>query len=354
MSEIESIADIQGLVRNGFSDWGTFGDVRTVEKDGLILFNYTARAQYAYRWNFFERVSRGLILNVETGAVVARGFDKFFNWMEGGRCTNASIVSVTEKMDGSLILGYYWKGDWHYATRGSFDSDQALWATEYARNNFDMSHLDVGTQNMTFLFEAIYPDNRIVVDYSGREDLVLLAARHRGDGSYLSRWLLDMIANAILSNIASIYSFNSWRDILDARERLTVNQEGFVAEFADGQRFKFKGDQYMYLQKLISGLSFKNTLKAIASGELNELIESVPDEFLHDVEEWVVKINKTVQDKVNEVEEWYARAPTADRKRFALWVNSTCPSLSVYLFKRYDNKDYVPDIYKKEFDRIDA
>ena len=355
MEEIESIADIQELVRSGFNDWSVFGDVRTVEKDGLVLFNYTARAQYAYRWNFFERVSRGLILNAETGDVVARGFDKFFNWMEGGRCTNASIVSVTEKMDGSLILGYYWKGDWHYATRGSLDSDQALWAKEYARRNFDMGTFgpEIDT-NMTLLFEAIYPENRIVVDYGGREDLVLLAARNRADGKYLNRWLLSIVADAICANITPVYLFNSWEDVLDARERLTVNQEGFVAEFYDGQRFKFKGDQYMYLHRLISGLSFKNTLKAVADGKLDALLESVPDEFLNDVHLWVLEINATAQWKENEVESWYAAAPTGSRKEFALWVNKHCPHLATYLFKRHDGKDYVQDIYKKEFDRTDT
>jgi len=346
MSDIESIADIQELVRNGFGDWSAFGDVRTVEKDGLILFNYTARAQYAHRWNFFERVSRGLILNAETGDVVARGFDKFFNWMEGGRCTNASIVSVTEKMDGSLILGYYWKDKWNYATRGAFDSDQALWATEYAREHLDMECVGLG--GATLLFEAIYPGNRIVVDY-GYEDLILLAARNNADGSYFSRWDVYTVADGICATLTRQYSFNSWRDILDARERLTVNQEGFVAEFADGQRFKFKGDQYMYLQKLISGLSFKNTLRAVADDRLYAFMESIPDEFLSDVYLWIVEINDTVQEKVNEVESWYVDAPTGSRKEFALWVNNTCPNLATYLFKRYDGKDYVQDIYRKEF-----
>ena len=63
-------------------------------KGELAIFNYTKAAQFAERWNFFERVSRGLILNAVTGEVVARSFDKFFNWGEGGRTTGREGPAV--------------------------------------------------------------------------------------------------------------------------------------------------------------------------------------------------------------------------------------------------------------------
>ena len=291
MDKIKSVEDISNLVASGYKDWSLLGDVRTVEKDGLILFNYSAAAQYNNRWNYFERVSRGLILDSTTGEVVARGFDKFYNWMEGGRNTRAPLKSVTEKMDGSLILAYLWKDKWQFATRGAFDSDQAVWATKYANDNLDFSSLIAQEGAVTFLFEAIYPENRIVLDYEGREELVLLAIRMNDSGEYYPRWLVSLLANDICATITPAHSFNSWRNILEAREKLTENQEGYVAEFGDGQRFKFKGDQYLRLHRLISGLSFKNTLKHVVSGTVDRLRQDVPDEFLADVNKWVVEID---------------------------------------------------------------
>lgn len=76
---ITSIKQIQELAKSGFTEWDKYGHVYTKEKDDLILFNYKPEAQFEGAWNFFERVSRGLIISRETGKIVARPFDKFFN-----------------------------------------------------------------------------------------------------------------------------------------------------------------------------------------------------------------------------------------------------------------------------------
>src|SRR5579885_3015802 len=106
MDEIGSLEQIQELVRQGFTDWKRFGDVNVRADGDLLIFNYSQLAQYAARWNFFEQISRGLIIHARTGEVVARAFDKFFNWLEGGRSSQGHIVSVTEKVDGSLGILY--------------------------------------------------------------------------------------------------------------------------------------------------------------------------------------------------------------------------------------------------------
>ncbi len=170
---IETIADLQQLVRDGYTDWAALGDVKVIQKDDLLLFNYTDRAQWAGRWNPFERMSRGLILNHVTGEIVARPFDKFHNWGERGMTTDAPIVSVAEKVDGSL--GVSRRDEWGnilISTRGSFDSDQAIWATCWLNRNYPPALLSLWPAECTFLFEIVYPENRIVIDYSGWSGLV--------------------------------------------------------------------------------------------------------------------------------------------------------------------------------------
>lgn len=73
--EIRSIEDIQQLAMAGLRDWKFYGDVVVRAEGDLLIFNYTELAQYKAEWNFFERVSRGLIINARTGEVVARPFD---------------------------------------------------------------------------------------------------------------------------------------------------------------------------------------------------------------------------------------------------------------------------------------
>ncbi len=253
MKEIKSINDIQQLLVQGFDDWRNLGYISVRDRGDLRIFNYTARAQFEARWNFLELISRGLIFNAETGEVVARPFDKFFNWGEGKRFSSSPVKTVTEKMDGSLGILYRENGDYRIATRGSFESDQSVWATEFLKR-YNLSGL---SEDITLLFEIIYPDNRIVVDYQGREDLVLLAVRNRFTGNYYSWSAVQNFARAFGFNIPIIYQFETPEKIISHTKTLNANSEGWIVEFEDGQRFKFKGEEYRKLHKLISGLNFK-------------------------------------------------------------------------------------------------
>ncbi len=343
---VEEISDIQILLKQGFVDWGMFGDVSIKERGNLRLFNYTSQAQYAGRWNFLERISRGLIFNVNTGEIVARPFDKFFNFGEGGRFTNAPILNVSEKMDGSLGILYRENSTYRIATRGRFDSEQALWATEFLNRKFDLRKL---SDSLTLLFEIIYPGNRVVVDYQGKEDLVLLSARNRMTGQYISFSQVQILSEIFGFSLPKVYHFSEVEDIFRAKDSLDANAEGWVVEFSDGLRFKFKGIKYLKLHKLISSLSFKNTLIYVKEGALAILYDTIPDEFLGEVNGWVNEIQQTVELINSQVMAAFELAPKETRKDFALWVSKNEPGLASYLFAMLDNKPIDALIYKLAF-----
>jgi RNA ligase len=135
---IESIEDLLAHIREGSGNWECFGHVTVRRYDDLLIFSYNAMAQYAEEWNFFERISRGLIINYKTGEIVARPFDKFFNWGEGGRFPAAPIVAISEKLDGSLGILYRHGGRYKISTRGKLDSQQSLWATEFLNQHYSL------------------------------------------------------------------------------------------------------------------------------------------------------------------------------------------------------------------------
>jgi len=346
--DISSLEQIQQLVVQGFRDWQRYGNVSVHTWDDLLIFNYTARAIYEERWNVFECLSRGLIVHMQTGEIVARGFDKFWNWLQGGRqaSSGAHIVTVTDKVDGSLGVLYRHRGQYRIATRGSFEGDQAQWATQFLNAHYDLTGL---SDDLTLLFEIIYPSNRVVVDYGDREALVLLAVRDRHTGVYLP----------FLPNVSALgqrygfplpqtYLFETMADIIAQTRTLDVMHEGYVVEFSDGSRFKFKGERYTELQRLLIGLSFKNTLKAIAGGSLDEIFQIVPDEFLTEVRQWVAEIEARVQTVTAMIEALYEQSPHTTRKEFAIWVMQTQPHLAHYLFARFDQKPLTPLIYAHE------
>ena len=74
-------------------------------------------------------------------------------------------------MDGSLGILVPTPGGYEIATRGSFSSDQARHATKVWRERYAGTEVRPG---VTYLFEIVYPGNRIVVDYGDLDDLVLL------------------------------------------------------------------------------------------------------------------------------------------------------------------------------------
>lgn len=354
LEEITSIKEIQDLLVSGFTDWKQYGEVSTKEMGDLVIFNYTAAAQYNDRWNYFECVSRGLIINKKTGEIVARPFDKFFNWLQGGRTSRGHIVSITEKIDGSMITIFKHpvSGLWTCASKGSFTSDQALWANDFLYSNFSQKLLDeIIPPEYTVICELIHPENRIVIDYKGRTDLVLLAMRNKYTGEYVSFFpTVYEVAASLKLAIPDVYTFNDVTKIIEICGGLDADHEGFVAEFSDGQRFKFKGDRYLELHRLISNLTFKNTLKAFAENRHAEVRAQLPDEFVGQFDQWIFEIKTIIDSTTKRIYSVYNNCEIfEDKKSFAIWVMKNHKDISYYLFALYDGKPISRMILEKEF-----
>ena len=95
----------------------------------LTIYNYSRECQYGQKWDEVTLQCRGLVMD-NNDRIIARGFDKFFNYEEAATAGQIPIsgdyVYVQEKMDGSLGILFYYADEWHMATRGSFHSEQAV------------------------------------------------------------------------------------------------------------------------------------------------------------------------------------------------------------------------------------
>lgn len=344
---IESIADIQQLAQAGFDNWQHFGEVNVTQRGDLLLFDYTTRAHMRNLWNYFERVSRGLVLDHGTGEIVARPFDKFFYWLASDMRTSGHIVNITEKVDGSLGILFRHKGQFQITTKGSFFSPQARWATKYLRDTFDLTGLG---EEWTLLFEIIYPDNHIVVDYGDREDLVLLAARNRFTGEYMP-FFPDMylLAERYGFTLPQVYRFNSVDDIIAQTSGAYQNFEGWIVEFSDGQRFKFKTDRYIEMHRYARELDFPAVLQAVRDDEIDYLATMLPDEMQIKVYEWVDTIRETMQHiKANTVQA-FVQAPRQSSAAYTAWVQAQHPELERYLMALWHGENIEPLIYRHAF-----
>ncbi len=239
----------------------------------LTIYNYTARAQFDRVWNDTTRTCRGLIVH-DSGEVRARPFRKFFNHGEVTEIPGGP-VRVQDKCDGSLGIAHLVDGEVEIATRGSFTSDQAIHATQLVRERYSSFQPPLG---LTFLFEIIYPENRIVVDYAGLDDLVLLGAIDIATGRTVP---FGEAASWWPGPHAEVLPYHSLAAALAAPPR--PGREGMVVHFTDSdERLKLKQEDYVRLHRLMFGVSAKSIYDVLRSGDVtafDDLLDRVPDEF---------------------------------------------------------------------------
>lgn len=345
---ISSIEDLARLVRDGETDWQQHGDVRAVEEGDLVKLCYTRRAQWKHRWSWLERAARGIIFERSTGALVAWPFEKFFNWGEGGRTTDATLLWASEKMDGSLgIVHREVNGRPRVTTKGAFSSPQAIWATEFARRRGLRALPD-----MTLMVEIIYPDNRIVVDYGEREALVLIGARCHLTGRLHSHKHLEALGRSLGYPVAPRLPPCAVSDLLRRCEECRVLREGWVGYFSDGSTFKFKTRAYMETHRVRFDITPARIAKLyLEHGHkgVKNLLTALPEREAFDVSLWASKTAQTflkhqcaLHDLVNEM-------PSGSRKNKALWIQNQQEKYRAALFAHLSGKPTKPLLKKITF-----
>jgi len=359
----------------------------------LTIWNYSPKVQYERLWDDITIQCRGLVTNSK-GVIVARPFKKFFNYEEHKPedIPNENYV-VYEKMDGSLgILFYYeeeltderryniWfnnnyetgmerffnpndlpdydnsyyeptpktKGEWIFATRGSFTSPQSNKGKEILDNKYDIGSL---RKDNTYLFEIIYPENRIVVDYKGEEKLVLLGAFHTESGMEIPDSSLFFMQEGGWELVTVYKTWGETYDLL--KEEISKDKEGYVIRFKSGFRMKIKGDEYVRLHKIITNISNRDIWEYLKDNRpFDELLEKVPDEF----NEWVKTTVRDLKYACFQLREtsgklhdgfrygkYNDRDPEPSKKEFAEFVMKQDKILSPILFSMWDKNNSKVD-----------
>lgn len=301
--------------------------------EDLYILNYTPKTQYEGMWNDTTRLCRGLVVDGED-RIRARCFPKFFNYEEcldqvHERLERNLAFTVSEKMDGSLGI-LYWVGDRPFiATRGSFESDQAR-AANLMLSKYDPASLD---RSLTYLFEIIYPGNRICVNYGDREELVFLSAYETESG-------MEVLPEHPFPS-AERYDFGA---DFGAVKKLNINnREGFVVRFSDGYRFKIKFEDYVRLHSVIFSVSSRSIWNSLRHGQEIPL-DDLPDEIYA----WIKAAKGDLLSSYTAVEdeavEIFAGIKELPRREFAAKaLKYRCSSV---LFKMLDGRPYDDLIWK--------
>jgi RNA ligase len=331
----------------------------------LSIYNYTQATQYESKWDEVTLMCRGLILDNE-GHIIARPFKKFFN-IEENKHTPTDKFDVYEKMDGSLGILFNYKGEWILATRGSFTSDQSVKGTELLQK-YDYNRLN---PDYTYLFEIIYPENRIVCSYDF-EDLVLLGMIHTQSGYEVNIHSgndEDIRFKNLLNNLGFniVKKYDGISDYSDLKRTIADNKEGFVIRFSNGDRMKIKGEEYLRLHKIMTNLSTTGVWEVLSNGgKMEDYLKDVPDEFYKKVKMYVQSLNYEhyqYSEYVRKMHNGFRYGKYGDKeveptkKQFAehLERNNVHPKVKSICFAMWDRKPYdniIWNLVKPKFEKL--
>jgi hypothetical protein len=270
----------------------------------LTIYNYTAKAQYEKYWVAATLSCRGLVLDAEYRPI-ARPLPKFFNLSE----YQGTLPDGVPQMARVLLANY-------------------------------QADLDLLDREYTYLFEIIYPTNRIVVDYGAAQRLVLLAAVETQTGVELDHALVAWPDRAVTYPLTTL---PEWLESIDQSQAELTNTEGFVLKWPNGFRLKYKLADYVRLHRIITRIQAKDIWECLSENQgLDQFLEAVPDEFY----KWVKDTKVDLEGKYRAIESECQEAfkDLGDRRLTAMYFQTQrYPGV---LFLMLDGREYSQVIWK--------
>ncbi len=322
--------------------------------DQLYILNYSEVAQFDRIWDDVTKVCRGLIVATtpEGDIVLARGFNKFHNLnteyvpesLEANLPRDVSPLA-TQKLDGSMGVFYRWDHQFWIATRGSFASDQAQWATRWVREHVEKHGNPVWIDGYTPVFEIIYSENRIVVDYDF-EGLVLLSLVNNATAREADRALVESFGQ--FNHVLVVKKFD--KTLAECAAENNLNEEGYVLTFSNGVKVKVKFASYVRLHRILTGLNPKSVweMLSLKQDEAIEVLlsdELMPETFKAWLLGWVTQLRSRYVEIEKEAKTVFAGKPAGSRKDDALYFTKIAKHLTGILFKMLDGRDYAEVIW---------
>ena len=281
------------------------------------------------------RECRGLTLEVGTWNVVAKSFNRFFNWGEVADempLFDFSDFIVQSKEDGSLVLIYYCRQArrWMANTRGSFAQDLLPFQTFTWQEGFakalgtPIQQLDLDPE-FTYVCEFCSPWNKVVRRYE-HPVMFLLTAFHEDHEVHWTT--LGRIAMNTPFQRPKMYEFRTVEEIQEFLRKQAETDptfEGVVIRDGHGHRWKIKSATYLGLHRLGSNkeclFNPSNLLPFIMAGESDELLTYFPE-----VREHYEKLKAQVDEHFAKLEViWATHKGVHEQKDFALAIKGLTP-----------------------------
>ena len=232
-------------------------DVGSHADGDLNVFCY--RSSLLPSWSHYALQSRGVVIDLRSERCLVRPYDKFFRLDEVDGWRRADFAGVepdeiVEKVDGSLVSLFRHGGRLRFASKGRFDSAQALSAARlgagYALERLDLDRFD-------HVFEVICDENRYPRGFTSvrypSEGLYLIGLRDRLTGEMAPYAEVASWAREAGLSHPRLFTGTFAEAVRSCEETTWQNTEGWIARFG-GRRVKLKHAAYRRTSNFINGL----------------------------------------------------------------------------------------------------
>lgn len=334
---IQNISDVLPLIE------GRKEFIVVVKPEGYTYIDYV----YIDNDSFDDPIRlecRGLIFDNETGAILRRPLEKFFNYGEKGTYDTLDWTEdhfVMDKRDGSMIAPFILNGKVVLGTRAGVTehSQKAEVLIDHLTRNEIKLCIGFG---FTPIFEWTAPENRIVLPYE-KSELRLLAMRYMTTGEYVS--VEDLKNWSMIFDIPLVDFIEGKLDkdsVFSYRETAT-NTEGYVVFFPRTRlHIKIKTDDYTKMHRAVSFLDRENMILPVVLDNLyDDILPALSEENQKKVKEYAALVHKSfdsfvsvLQHSLNNLKMY----PT--RKDQAIWIqNNIDKPFWPVMFHGLDDRD---------------
>ena len=295
----------------------------------------------------------------ESGQIISRAFDRFFNYGEADTLSfDFSNCVAYEKADGSLCVVYWCPqtNQWEISTRGTAFAeatylygfktyvfrDSMLEAMKFSELEFQKAFSNCN-KDVSYVMEFCSKTNRIVTPYDDSFMVLLDTINLNGNKEDFKLWCNKLQSLGMNIRLPKEYNVSSADELVKLAETLPDLEEGFVVyDFNTGKRVKCKSSLYVFVHRLKGNgqPTSKSLIELVADNEQDELLVYF-DEFRPMVKEVEDKLDESLNSTQKLFDE-YGKLP--EQKDFALAVKSS-PYSALLFFMRSKNLSNARDAF---------
>lgn len=311
----------------------------------LTILNYSINSQKICP---IASECRGLVLETDTWNLVAKAFNRFYRPEEcSGNNFNWNNFTTTTKLDGSLILTYFYAGTWHINTRGAFGNG-SINPTMTDKSWKQVIEPLIPFKNMdpiyTYVWEFVSPYSQ-VVRYYDKPQVWLLTAFYKEQE--VIPYLTDNIPKVETHNFKS---FQECVNFVTTRSAVDSTWEGLVVKDDNNLRLKIKSKTYDSWHTL-KGNDWRpnNFISFILGGLDSVFLEAFPGKA-----RMYLEFKEKVQNEFNILESlWEKYKDIESQKEFALSIKDKTKFTSFLFRLRKDGvKRRLWDIWIENQDKV--